>query len=522
MSLADLLDAVASEPEQDRAAGGTVILLCSDLAGAGLDLGDLDNALGDRLPEVAVVVVEHLCERPAAAAPALRAAGAARAVIGVCRRRVPEAELRGRIRSARSSSCDVDIVRVPTTRGVVPAATVLAAAAARLALMPSGEPSRAVPTAGGFSRAALLRLAPAVSLRPVAAVDAERCVGISRCDLCAEACPAGAISLRGGTATVLAAACETCGRCVTACPVGAVHIAGATPAQIRAQLATLLAEPLPPGVLFACTGAIASLDAEPALDDWAVVELPALAVATPGWVLQALAGGAPRVHLRPCPGACCSPWREGGASLELCRAMLPAALAGRVTSGEDAPLRRPLAETSPPAAHALELSEPHATALALRSLGVDDLVLEHPAAPLGLVDVASACTACGACAVACPTGALELSEREDTIALLHDPDLCTGCGLCARACPERVLRVMRGLDLRRLGERLELVTTRRRRCRRCGTLLPPQAAVDRNRSLLAGTWPLLAGLPDDLCPFCARTGDTIASAVVPAPDERRI
>ncbi|HVP74531.1 MAG TPA: 4Fe-4S binding protein [Gaiellaceae bacterium] len=519
MSLVDLLGAVDSKPGRVETARGTVILLCSDLACDGLDLGGLERALGDRLPAAAVVVVEHLCERPAAAAPALCKAGAARAVIGLCRRRVPEAELRGRIRSGGASSCEVDIVRVPTTRGVPPAATALAAAAARLALMPSGEPSRAVPTPGGFSRAALLRLAPAVSLLPVAAVAAERCIGVSRCGLCVEACPAHAISSRDDAATVVASACETCGRCVTACPAGAVHIAGATRAQLQAQLAALLAEPSPAGVLFACARTVESLDDEPALDDWAVVELPALAVATPGWVLQTLAGGAPRVHLQPCAGDCCSPWQEGGASLELCRALLPAALAERVTAGGGALPARMLAKAPPQATRRLELAEPQATTLALRSLGVDGLLLEHPAAPLGLVDVASGCTACGACATACPTGALELADREDTIALVHDPSLCTGCGLCARVCPERVVHVTRGIDLRRLGGRLELACTRRRRCRLCGTLLPPEAVVERNRGLLAGTWPRLAGVPDDLCLFCARTGDTIALS--DALDERR-
>jgi ferredoxin len=522
MSLADFLGAVGSEPERVETARGTVILLCSDLAGGGLDLGDLKGALDDRLPEATVVVVEHLCERPAAAAPALRAAGAARAVIGVCRRRLPEAELRGRVRSGGSSSCGIDIVRVPRTRGVAPAATALAAAAARLALIPSGEPSRAVSTPGGFSRAALFRLAPAVSLLPVATVDAERCIGVSRCGLCAEACPAHAISSRDDTATVVSSACETCGRCVPACPVGAVHIAGATRAQLQAQLATLLAEPSPAGVLFACAGTVESLDDEPALDDWAVVELPALALATPGWVLQTLAGGAPRVHLQPCTGACCSPWREGGASLELCRTLLPAALAGRVTAGAPAPSAPVRAEAPPVAAHRLELAEPQATTLALRSLGVDDLVVEHPAAPLGLVNVASGCTTCSACTTTCPTGALELADRRDTIVLLHDPSLCTGCGLCARVCPERVVHVTHRLDLRRLGGRLKLASTRRRRCRHCGTLLPPDAVVERNRSLLAGTWPLLAAVPDDLCLPCARTGDTIAlSDAPPTLDERK-
>ena len=70
----------------------------------------------------------------------------------------------------------------------------LAAAAARLELLPPDEPARAVPTAGGFSRAALFRLTPAVSLLPVAAVSGH-CVGVSRCGLCVEACPTHAISV---------------------------------------------------------------------------------------------------------------------------------------------------------------------------------------------------------------------------------------------------------------------------------------------------------------------------------------
>jgi len=63
-------------------------------------------------------------------------------------------------------------------------------------------------------------------------------------------------------------------------------------------------------------------------------------------------------------------------------------------------------------------------------------------------------------------------------------------------------------------------STRRQRCKRCGTFLPPPAIVDRNRSLLAGGWPLLAGAPGDLCLSCARVGDTIGPFAV-ASKERK-
>ena len=498
----------------------TAVLLCADLAGDGLDLDELRSAVGARLPEATVAVVDQLCERPGAAVESLRATGATGAVLGVCRRRLPEAELRARARAGGSATFDLELVRVPRTRGPAAAANALAAAAVRLVLTPPGEPSRAVPTRAAFSRGALFRLAPVVSLKPVATVAAERCVGFSRCGLCADACPVRAISPRGDKASVAAAACVTCGRCLAACPVGAVHIAGATREQLEAQLAALLAEPWPAGVLFACAGAVQRLDDDPGLDDWSVVELPALSIVTPGWVLQVLAAGAARVHLQPCGGDCCSVWREGGASLELCRLLLPAMLAGRVTVAGLVP-PPPHPSPQPSSGHRLGLAEPQATTAALRALGGSELRVVHRASPLGLVELDPGCTTCGACTSACPVAALELADGEDALVLLHDPALCTGCGLCARVCPERVLHVTRGLDTARLAAgRLELASTRRRRCKRCGTFLPPPAIVDRNRSLLAGGWPLLAGAPRDLCLPCARAGDTIGSSAV-ASEERK-
>ena len=497
----------------------TAILLCSDLAGDGLDLDELRSAVIARIPEVTVSVVDQLCERPGAAVNSLRATGATRAVLGVCRHRLPEAELRARARSGGSGTHDLELVRVPRTRGPNVAASTLAAAALRLVLTPPGEPSRAVPTAAGLSRGALFRVAPAVSLQPVAVVDAGRCTGFSRCGLCADACPAHAISPRDDKASVTAAACETCGRCLAACPAGAVHIGGATTEQLEAQLTVLLDEPRPVGVLFACAGAIHPLDDEPALDDWSVVELPALSIATPGWVLQVLAAGTARVHLHPCAGDCCSVWHEGGASLELCRLLLPAALAGCVTVGGLVPSPRQTLPRSS-SGHRLGLAEPQATAAALRALGGPEVRVTHRASPLGLVELDPGCTTCGACASACPVAALELAEGEDALVLQHDPALCTGCGLCARVCPERVVHVTRGLDTARLAAgRLELASTRRQRCRRCGAFLPPSAIVDRNRRLLAGGWPLLAGAPGDLCLPCARVGDTIGPFAV-ASEER--
>lgn len=475
------------------------VVLCSDLAGDGRTPGEIREALSIGIPGLAITIVDHLCERPTAAAAAMRAAGCTRVVVGVCRRRVPSAELRARARRNGSGAYGVAIVRVPRTRGVAAAAATLAAAVERLTAMPPGEPSRKVATHGGQTRGALLRLAPAVSLEPVAAVASDRCVGYSRCGLCAPTCPTGAIGASDGTAAVGTVDCNACGRCLAACPTGAIRLAGSSPAQIEAELGTLLEEP-GAGVLFACRASLDALDDERVLDDWALVEVPALSMVTPGWIAQTLLAGAPQVWLRPCGGDCCASWRDDGASIDLCRRLLGTALTARLTVADAAPPPAPLRRDPP---RRPTLTEPDATVATLATLGAG-LEIRHSGSRLGLVDLAAGCTTCGACAVACPTAALTLVEDDAVVSLRYDPRLCTGCGLCSRACPEHVLHAERGLSSGRLaGGPLELASTALRRCRSCGEPMPAQAVAVRNRALLAERWPLLPDVAPDLCLACA-------------------
>ncbi|MCF0233344.1 MAG: 4Fe-4S binding protein [Thermoguttaceae bacterium] len=45
------------------------------------------------------------------------------------------------------------------------------------------------------------------------------------------------------------------------------------------------------------------------------------------------------------------------------------------------------------------------------------------------------CVACGACAEACPCGAIEIQD----VAVVSDD--CAGCGACADACPAEAITV---------------------------------------------------------------------------------
>ncbi len=52
------------------------------------------------------------------------------------------------------------------------------------------------------------------------------------------------------------------------------------------------------------------------------------------------------------------------------------------------------------------------------------------------------CSLCGACALACPEGALIVEEAEGNLRLHLDPTSCTGCGVCAASCAPGVLSLV--------------------------------------------------------------------------------
>jgi ferredoxin len=58
------------------------------------------------------------------------------------------------------------------------------------------------------------------------------------------------------------------------------------------------------------------------------------------------------------------------------------------------------------------------------------------------ISISDACTACGVCARACPTSALEFkTENNAQFWLLFTPQACIACDICAQICPENVIQV---------------------------------------------------------------------------------
>jgi len=54
------------------------------------------------------------------------------------------------------------------------------------------------------------------------------------------------------------------------------------------------------------------------------------------------------------------------------------------------------------------------------------------------VKVTSACTACGACLITCPTTALSAALRMPAV----DDSLCTGCLACVEVCPVDAIQAL--------------------------------------------------------------------------------
>jgi ferredoxin len=469
--------------------GSAVVLLCGRLAGVELDG---PNA----------VLVDDLCRRPEAAAGALRSAGGTRAVLGLCDGCGSTVELLAACRRAGAAPFGVETVRLVPGEG---AARVLAAARAKVEMLPPGERGRPTLGNGGYSRRALLSLAPAMVVSPVAVVDEVACVGTTRCALCAPVCPHGAIRAEEGLPVVDTSGCDGCGRCVPACPTGAVHLTGFSHEQLEAQLNVLLEAPAQ-GIVFVCERAASAVPG-----GWAAVVLPSLSLVTAGWVLQALAHGAPAVRLLPCTEECCAGWERTAA---LCRRVL-AALGDphvdvRVAAIAPKGAPEPVPPLSPLGADggAPRLTEPHATADAVVRLARDDVPpVEDAASPLGTVAFdAEACTVCGACATACPTRAILLEDGPEEVTLRHDPALCTHCGRCVEVCPEDSLGVTAEINTELLrGGPFVLIGSAQETCGCCGAPLPPLAMRRRIRELLGDE---LSGSLD-LCAVCLALGRSL-------------
>jgi len=493
---------------------GVVVAVCDRLGDHDID----PEAVRERVEADGgtAVVVRDLCslrELPG---------GVQRTVLGVCPNGPSRADVQTAARRSRLDPFaveSVDLARAsalgnPARRVERAAASLTARAAGLTELRPSKPDSlRMRLPEGRVSRRSLLSLG-AVTYQPVAAIDPATCVGTERCGLCVALCRFAAIAPTRPQPTVAKDACTACAACVSGCPVDAIALPGADLARFEAELAVLCRDLLA-GLLVSCGGW------SPNVSPGDTVELlslavPCLSIVTPGWILQALAGGAPAVLLAGCGDACTAGSTERiRRHVAYCREVLTvlgveeasSRVRLHVQGAEDTadlfsiPLSDPLTTDR----ERVRLVEPWATADGLlRIAGDTGATRTVSGGPLGVVSVETdGCTLCGSCVAACPTTAVGLETGPVVTTLTFDPSRCVACGNCAEICPEHVIMVERGTDLETLrAGRRTLKAGPIMRCRMCGRTIAPAAMIERIRALLPNESDELLATMTELCNNC--------------------
>jgi len=258
------------------------------------------------------------------------------------------------------------------------------------------------------------------------------------------------------------------------------------------------------GIAVVCQdSAAAPLVGEP----WLPLRVPSLEMVSAGWMLQLARAGAD-VRAVGCEEPAS---RERGDTLERFVAQLDAALAplGPIdVAGSSNRWSRAPQPDSP--VERIELGEPEATAQALRARGALETDsgpwrAGGPGCPLGVIEIdAAGCSACGACILSCPTGALQ-SERlgSHQAGVSFDPNLCTACGACERLCPESVVTLRHEADGAALAAgRRVVATVAMATCSACGGPLLAGLSPAVMQGRLGESHPAVSGVTTGVCADC--------------------
>ncbi len=343
--------------------------------------------------------------------------------------------------------------------------------------------------------------------RSAVMLDSTRCLHIhernAACEACFEVCPCDAIT-RGKPPTLDSAKCQNCLACLTVCPTGAYSADDAVPSLLR----------LSPHLEENSMELVCGKNPAPASGAWehgmVVLVQGCLAGLGTGAYMALAALGLGRITVRSeaCPGC---EWRKCLPQIEVqvehARRLLAAwdktevisiaapdgtstlpvwdsdnpplsrrdlfrmmahqgqvALSRAMENGQHTPGRRPGRDRLRTVAAVVHLPVPeHEPALDLRDLG------------FASVTVSEACSACGACAKACPTEGLIFEKDEDNtrFALKFLPRNCIACGLCVRVCMPEALSIGQPSPLLGscINESATLQEGKLVKCTHCGVMM---------------------------------------------------
>ena len=370
----------------------------------------------------------------------------------------------------------------------------------------------------------------------------ERCAhgrkGITGCERCLEACPAGAIVSAGATVQVDPYLCQGCGTCTAVCPSGAISYAYPPPGETHDRLWAMLeafraAGGVNPRLVFyepagsAQFSKMVELNSPVAVLPFAVTALASIGIDT--W-LTALAHGAADIVLLAGGGTPYTSLTQLGLQVDTAQRML----AGM---GHEQARIQLLAEDEPGTMRQIFNFAPPESLTATRFAGLDDKrtaalrALDHlsslvPSAPdrvklpegsaFGELQLdRDTCTMCLACAGLCPTGALQAGQHDLELTFIEAA--CVQCALCSRGCPEKAIRLVpRFLCAHEQRGRARVLNTADMvRCIECGSPFMPRALLEASLARVKDN-PAFRGDAERLfktCPACRANATMLAQVL---------
>jgi ferredoxin len=316
----------------------------------------------------------------------------------------------------------------------------------------------------------------------------------SACSRCADACLHEAVELSDEGIKISAAACRNCALCAAACPTEALLADKLPRIEVLKRAAKL------PEVRFAC--APSQLDGDEIVPCLGALDSSMLAYLASRGIAVTLAGAR---HCADCLHGARGEARLG-LNLEAVEALRRSVGSARWADiavpdedesergkAEHNPARRHLfrrfvghgaeqltrpvsaSETQPVPLKAIRFAAPFSTAgrellQLLFEAGMENPVPlpAHAALFAARLNIRPGCTACEACARACPTGAMQIRESGTAWQLVFEFSRCVGCGVCIEACQQRVLEFQGAHEnLAKASEPTTLHALGKQRCSRC-------------------------------------------------------
>ena len=237
----------------------------------------------------------------------------------------------------------------------------------------------------------------------------------------------------------------------------------------------------PVGIVFNCRHQFGSMS-----DGWIPINVTATGTVDVGWMLAPLLMGAASVSIPRCD--MCHSDRDATARVEFCQHLLEAC-----GYPKDA-VRRDCGGLPPAFPVRTELKDPFdaagivETLTALLKSADDDVVVDHPASPVGIIELGEACVGSLSCITACPTQALTLAFEDHSVVVEWTGALCAACGQCLVVCPEverGAITLRPRVDAIALSDEAKMMKRHPSvRCRVCGGDIVASELLDRVGVLL--------------------------------------